>query len=236
MFTTLASNLAAHRPRTTLAAAALVLAGSMAHAAPADDIARLYALPPDGSVYVRVVNPSNTRVTVQLGAGEKAEMLSASGKIVSDYRVLSGGEAFPLKINGKAVEVPGKTPKGGFVTLVLQSARGTAAAKPVLDESPAADGLKAELAVYNLVPGCSAKVGVANGPTVFQSVPDGARAVRAINPVSASLAGDCAGHVSAPFALPSLKAGDRFSLFLVGTAEAPVLTGAVNRTEPYRAR
>ncbi|WP_174997394.1 alginate O-acetyltransferase AlgF [Pandoraea iniqua] len=207
----------------------------LAHAAPADDIARLYALPPDGSVYVRVVNQAVAPVSVQLGNGAKAESLAANGKIVTDYRVLPGAQAYPLKVNGRAIDVSGKTPKGGFVTLVVDGAKASAPAKVIVDESPAADGLKAELAVYNLVPGCTAKVGVAGGPTVFPAVADGARAARAINPVSASLVGECAGHTSAPLALPPLKGGDRYSLFLVGTAQAPVLVGATNRTEPYKA-
>lgn len=217
--------------------AALTSLATLAQAAPADDIARLYALPPDGSVYVRVVNEASTPASVQLGngSGAKAESLAANGKIVTDYRVLPGAQAYPLKVNGRAVDVSGKTPKGGFVTLVVDGAKATAPARVIVDESPAADGLKAELAVYNLVPGCTAKVGVAGGPTVFPAVADGARAARAINPVSASLVGECAGHASAPLALPPLKGGDRYSLFLVGTAQAPVLVGATNRTEAYKA-
>ncbi|UVA79285.1 alginate O-acetyltransferase AlgF [Pandoraea commovens] len=218
-----------------LAATALATVGLLAHAAPADDIAKLYALPPEGSVYVRVLNASNVAVNVQLGAGAKAESLAADHKIVSDYRVLPGAQAYTLKVNGRAVEVAGKSPKGGFVTLVIDGSHASAPARAIVDESPAADGLKAELAAYNLVPGCLAKIGVANGPTVFPGVADGARNARAINPVSASLVGSCADHASAPLALPALKGGDRYSVFLVGTTQAPVLVGATNRTQPYRA-
>ncbi|WP_168162885.1 MULTISPECIES: alginate O-acetyltransferase AlgF [Pandoraea] len=218
-----------------LAAAALAALGTAAHAAPADDIAKLYALPPDGSVYVRVLNVANTAVGVQLGAGAKAESLAANDKIVSDYRVLPGAQAYVLKVNGRTVEVASKAPKGGFVTLVVDGAQASAPVKVITDVSTVVDGLKAELAIYNLVPGCTAKIGVANGPTVFPNVADGTRAARAINPVSASLVGECAGHASVPLALPPLKGGDRYSLFLVGTAQSPVLVGATNRVLPYRA-
>ncbi|VVE27363.1 cell morphology protein [Pandoraea capi] len=215
--------------------ATLALPGVPAHAAPADDISKLYGLPPDGSSYVRVLNTSNTALSVQLGAGAKAESLAANARIVSDYRVLPGGQAYAIKVNGHPVIVDGKAPKGGFVTLVIDGAKPNAPVKAIVDESPAADGLKAELAAYNLVPGCTAKIGVANGPTVFPGIADGARVARAINPVSASLVGECAGHASVALALPPLKGGDRYSLFLVGTAESPALVGATNRTQPYRA-
>lgn len=208
-----------------------------AQAAPADDVARLYALPPEGSAYVRVVNPSNRPLQVQLGAGAKAEPLAASARIASDYRALPGGQPAVLQVDGKAVALAEPLPRGGFVTLVVQHEQGRTSATQVLDAGAAADGLKAELAAYNLVPGCAAAtISLGNGAAVFQNLAEKTRAVRAINPVSASLGGQCAGASSAPLALPALKAGDRYSMFLVGTPAAPVLVGVTNRTEPHRAR
>lgn len=208
-----------------------------AQAAPADDVARLYALPPEGSAYVRVVNPSNQPLQVQLGAGAKAEALAANARIATDYRALPGGQPAVLKVGGQAVALNEPLPRGGFVTLVVQQQDGRLSATQMLDAGAAADGLKAELAAYNLVAGCAtATLALGNGSAVFQNLAEKARAVRAINPVSASLAGRCAGASSAPLALPALKAGDRYSMFLVGTPEAPVLVGVTNRTEPHRAR
>ncbi len=223
-----------HAPaRAALAAALLASAHSAAQAAAADDMAQLYALPPDGSVYVRVVNPSAAPLKVQLGAGAKPEAIGATGRIGTDYHAMPGG-ALTLAIDGKPVTVAGTLPHGGFVTLIARKA--AASVQLVVDESPAADGMKAELSAYNLVPSCAAAIRVAGGATVFGSLASGARAARAINPVSASLDGACGTHVSAPQALPALKAGDRYSLFLVGTAEQPVLVGTLNRTEPWHAR
>lgn len=218
--------------RAALAAALLSGAHGAAQAAAADDMAQLYALPPDGSVYVRVVNPSSLPVKVQLGAGAKPEAIGAQGRIGTDYRAIPGA-ALTLTIDGKPATVAGALPHGGFVTLIVGKAG--AGVQAVVDESPAADGMKAELSAYNLVPSCAAAIRVTGGPAVFGSLASGARAARAINPVSASLDGACGAHVSAPQALPALKAGDRYSLFLVGTAQSPALVGMLNRTEPWHA-
>lgn len=208
-----------------------------AQAAPAEDVARLYALPPEGSAYVRVVNPSNKPLQVQLGAGSKAEALAANARIATDYRALPGGQPAVLKIDGQAVALADPLPRGGFVTLVVQQDQGKPSATQMLDAGAAADGLKAELAAYNLVPGCAAAtIALGNGSAVFQNLAEKTRAARAINPVTASLTGRCADTSSAPLALPALKAGDRYSMFLVGTPAAPVLIGVTNRTEPHRAR
>jgi alginate O-acetyltransferase complex protein AlgF len=225
---------ASFRARACVALAAALLAGihGTASAAAADDMAQLYALPPDGSVYVRVVNPSAAPVKVQLGASAKPETIGATGRIGTDYRAVPGG-ALTLVIDGKPATVAGALPHGGFVTLI--AGRAGAHVQVVVDESPAADGMKAELSAYNLVPACAAAIRVAGGATVFASLASGTRAARAINPVPASLDGACGAHVSAPQALPALKAGDRYSLFLVGTAEQPALVGMINRTEPWHA-
>src|SRR5690606_37645652 len=107
--------------------------------------------------------------------------------------------------------------------------------KSIPDAGAAPDGLKAELAVYNLVPACSANVSIVNGSMVFGGVAEHTRNARSINPVAAQLVGECAGKFSLPVQLPMLKPGDRYSLFLTGTAAAPILTGQENRTEPYLA-
>jgi alginate O-acetyltransferase complex protein AlgF len=108
--------------------------------------------------------------------------------------------------------------------------------QPIVDESPPADGMKAELSAYNLVPSCAAAIRIAGGPAVFTDIAYGSRAARTINPVAASIEGACGAHVSTPLALPALKAGDHYSLFLIGTAQQPALAGTLNRTEPWHAR
>lgn len=204
-------------------------------ASPADDIARLYALPPAGSVYVRVVNPEPAALSVQFGADTTEEKLSPTGNVATDYRVVPGGRPLTLRINGQSVSTDSNMPATGFVTLVAALENGKPAVKPIADDSQGADGLKAELALYNLVPGCTASVSVPDGPTVFSKLAFQMRDARAINPVEVALIADCTGKRTAPLKLPRLNAGDRYSLFLVGTASTPTLMGQVNRTQPYRA-
>jgi len=200
----------------------------------AQDVARLYALPPEGSIYVRVLNPERKNIQVQVGDG-RTEQLSASAKLASDYRVQPGGGDFRVRVDGKPLKVEGRAPGSGFVTLVLKPGA-AASAYPIIDQAQGGGGLKAELALYNLVQGCSAKLSLAAGAVVLPSVAEATRAVRAINPVQAVLVGQCGASTSAPLELPALKAGDRYSLFLIGGADAPVLKGQAARTEAYRAR
>jgi alginate O-acetyltransferase complex protein AlgF len=54
----------------------------------------------------------------------------------------------------------------------------------------------------------------------------GAQDARAINPVSAKLVGQCGAAASAALPLPTLAAGDSYSLFVTGDAAKPVLSGA----------
>ena len=51
--------------------------------------------------------------------------------------------------------------------------------------------------------------------------------------VSATLAAGCGAAASPPLSLPALQPGDHYSLFLTGTAAAPVLRGQVSATDPY---
>lgn len=222
----------------SLAMAAMLLLsahGAMAQqGTAAQDVARLYALPPEGSIYVRVLNPERKNIQIQVGDG-RAEQLSASAKVASGYHVQSGGGDFRVRVDGKLLKVEGRAPSSGFVTLVLKPGV-VASAYPIIDQAQGGGGLKAELALYNLVQGCTAKLSLASGAVVLPSVAEATRAARAINPVQATLVAQCGTSTSAPLALPTLKASDRYSLFLIGGANAPVLKGQMARTEAYRAR
>ncbi|MFC4624916.1 hypothetical protein ACFO1V_06720 [Daeguia caeni] len=117
------------------------------------------------------------------------------------------------------------------MTVLLWNEGGAVRQASVVDQTRGHDDLKAELRVYNLLPGCNGEVVIASGQTVFKDVAVGTSRQRSINPVKAQLQGKCADAVSAPLQLPDLKAGDRYSLFLVGTADKPVLVGQIDQTE-----
>lgn len=210
----------------------LQVAASQAGSA-ASNVARLYALPPEGSIYVRVANARATPLNVQVSEG-RGEQISAGGKVATDYYVQPGGQPFRVRVNGKPLQVATPAPASGFVTLLVGAEAG---ARVVQDQQAAGNtGLKAELALYNLVPGCNARLELNSGDVVLASVAEASRGTRAINPVQATLLAKCGTRASAPLQLPALKAGDRYSLFVTGTANAPVLKGQAARTQPYRAR
>lgn len=206
-----------------------------AMSAAADDVARLYALPPVGSAYVRVANPEQTPVEVSFGPDHSAEQISAPSQVATQYYVVPGGKTPDLKLNGVSIANLPPAPADGFLTVVFRRAsNGAGILTPIPDEGGKADGLKAELVVYNLIEQCHGRVTLPNGKSVFTELIPDTRAARAINPVTATLTADCGGTPSAELVLPALAPGDRYSLFLMGTREAPALIGQLNRTAPYR--
>ncbi|MFG1463948.1 alginate O-acetyltransferase AlgF [Xanthobacter sp. DSM 24535] len=215
-----------------LAALPCLAAGeALAQATP---LTRLYAAkPPAGSAFVRVLNPTGAAVTVALGDGAKTP-LGPDGPRASVYRVVRGGTAVNVSVDGKPTSGTAIPAADGFTTLVLVPEGPNFRLEPLTDSTEGRDDLKAMLRFYALAPGCTATLAVADGPTVFDAVPPMASRQRAINPVDASLVGRCGDVASAPLKLPQLKAGDHYSLFLVGTAQAPVLAGQNDETEPYR--
>lgn len=201
----------------------------------ATDMGRLYALPPEGSIYVRVVNPSAVAAQVRIG-DDPVQILSATGQLASDYHVQAGGAAYRVQVDGKPLKLGEHAPTSGFITLVLPTDR-RGAVHAIVDSAADNDGLKAELSFYNLDAGCSAALGLAGGTgTVFSSVAPMQRGVRAINPVQADLTARCGMAESGRAKLPELKAGDRYSLFLLSGKSAPILKGVVARTAAYKAR
>lgn len=220
-----------------VAAAALLSAG-VAHAA-ADDVASLYGpQPPADASYLRVLNASSQAVRVAL-AGSEAPQTLAPGA-VTRFSVLTQGTPARITVDGKvladaagaantttnaAANAPPRA--GDAVTVALRhDAKGWHATR-IVGRYERVDGLKATLRAFNFAPGCSAKIGVdGNGPTVFAQVAAGAQDARAINPVSAKLVGQCGAAASAALPLPTLAAGDSYSLFVTGDAAKPVLSGA----------
>jgi hypothetical protein len=70
------------------------------------------------------------------------------------------------------------------------------------------------------------------GAVVFPAVASGSSSARGINPVKARLVAGCGGKDSTPLVLPALQPGDHYSLFLTGSAAAPVLQGQLSGTDP----
>ncbi|MFL9997729.1 alginate O-acetyltransferase AlgF [Paraburkholderia sediminicola] len=218
---------------TAAVAVAALLSAGVAHAA-ADDVASLYGpQPPADASYLRVLNASSQAVRVAL-AGSEAPQTLAPGA-VTRFSVLTQGTPARVTVDGKVLAdaagsatTANATPRAGdAVTVALRHDTKGWHATRIVGRYERVDGLKATLRAFNFASGCSAKIGVdGNGPTVFALVAAGAQDARAINPVSAKLVGQCGAAASAALPLPTLAAGDSYSLFVTGDAAKPVLSGA----------
>lgn len=207
----------------------LGLIPTWAQAAP--EIAQLYAPTlPEGSAWVRVVNPHDAAMQVRVGQGASVA-LSAQNTLASPFQVVDSRQPLQLTVNGREIKDL-SAPKGAWVTLILDNDPALAP-RLVIDPPLRGKDLRAELNVYNLGNGCDqANVQLANGAPVFSQVPFNGQAQRAINPVQATLVASCDQHRSLPMKLAPFKAGDRYSLFLVGTRQAPRLIGLVDQSAP----
>ncbi|TWR79734.1 alginate O-acetyltransferase AlgF [Pseudomonas saxonica] len=192
-------------------------------------LAQLYApSPPAGSAFVRVVNPSADTVKVQVSNG--TEQAIGPAQLASNYTVVKGDQSFAVSLNGKQAGQL-KVAPDSFNTLVQHNGE-----FQILDDSNGnEDALKAELRFYNLASDCpKGSLNVADGgPVLFADVAPLATVARGINPVSASLSAGCGNVTSEKLPLPALKPGDHYSLFLTGSAAAPVLRGQLAITEGY---
>jgi alginate O-acetyltransferase complex protein AlgF len=213
-----------------VAGATCVLALPGTAGAAADDVASLYApQPPANAVFLRVLNASAQPARVALSGSVAAQTLAPGDATRfsvltqgTPVRVTIDGRILPLQSDGAATQ----TAAGDALTIALTHDPKGWRAMPISGRYEHADGLKATLHAFNFAAGCSAKISLGDaGPTVFDQMNTGAQRSRAINPVSATLVGQCGAAKSAPLTLPTLAAGDSYSLFLTGDAAKPELIG-----------
>jgi alginate O-acetyltransferase complex protein AlgF len=206
-----------------------LLGGIGSTPASAQQIARLYApQAPEGSSYLRVVNPTNHSHDVAFAG--KHDVLDPSHRMVTDYRVVDASMEVVIRTDGRAL-APLKVKPGSFNTVVLDE---EGAPHLIPDTTDGRDDLRAELRFYNLAHACEATLAIADGPSVFADVATNDSRKRVINPVQARLLGRCeAAGDSAPVALPQMQSGDHASVFLIGDSKSPHLVSQIDRTEPY---
>jgi hypothetical protein len=213
-----------------IAGMAFVMALPGVACAAADDVASLYApQPPADAAYLRVLNASAQPARVALSGSVAAQTL-APGE-ATRFSVMTHGTPVRVTIDGHVLPLDGSgaataAAAGDALTIALaHDAKGWHATR-ISGKYEHVDGLKATLHAFNFAPGCSAKISLGgDGPTVFEQMGTGAQNSRAINPVSATLVGQCGVAKSAPLTLPPLAAGDSYSLFLTGDATKPELLG-----------
>lgn len=190
-------------------------------------LGQLYpAKPPEGSSFVRIVNPAVEAVKVSIAGVAEATPLSASGNITSNYRIVNPERPVQVTINGKPVLNVGKIESNNFITLILKKSGEEYSLAALQDATQGHNALKADLRVYNLVPGCIATVIANKDIKVFTDLPEGGTLRRAINPIKVEFTARCASGVeSLPLSPPQLQPGSRYSLFITGIPAKPILSG-----------
>lgn len=214
-------------------AAGIALTASTSAARAEGAFAQLYAArPPAGSSFVRVVNPGDAPLRVRIAEGP-AQTLGGE-KLASTYAIVRGNTPFSVVLDGKTFKR--QVAPDSFTTLVAKREGDHRSLQAIDDTGATQDALKADLRFYSLVDGCEGRLDVAGagGPTLFRGVGPYTAAGRGIRPVAAGLSASCGASPSATYKLPVLQPGDHYSLFLTGSAAAPVLRGQLGEIDPYR--
>ena len=202
----------------------------------AQEIGKLYAArPPAGYSFVRVAaaDKSSDAGKVQMAVdGVRID----DNAVASRYRAVKAGRPISISIAGTVVDTTIVPRADQFATVVVER-DGSGWRGHLIDEGRSnSNDLKAQLRFFNLARGCEALLKVADGPVIFDATPVWHIRSRAINPVQARLEAACGGQ-NASFALPQLRAGDHFSIFLRGkSGESLDLSGQFDETEPFRDR
>lgn len=214
----------------------LALVGGAGTPAAAEEgvLSQLYAArPPAGSSFVRVVNAEPAPLAVRVATGPLQQLGPQAP--AGSYAIVRGGEEFTVHVGG-AQAARLRVPPDSFHTLVLRRSAAGVALRPVDDTTGTEDALKAELRFYNLARGCpQAQLLLAPaGTPIFSAVAAESSAARSVNPVRASVTGQCGAAAAPTQALPTLQPGDHVSLFLLGDAGALRLVIQANRTDPVK--
>jgi hypothetical protein len=216
--------------------AAIALCCVVAQSANAQDIAKLYAArPPEGYAFVRVAVANSSEGAEEIQIASTALHIDTNAA-ASRYRAVKAGKPINISIAGSVVD--GKiTPLADQFSTVVIEREAAGWTSYVIEEGKSnLNDLKAQLRFFNLASGCQASLKVANGPVIFDATAARNVQSRTINPVQAQLEALCDGQ-SISFALPPLRAGDHFSVFLRGRAGGQLnLSGQHDETEPFRDR
>lgn len=213
-----------------LATLSVVLTGMTGQA---QEIGRLYASkPPPGYAFVRVVQifALPPMPPLQLNA-EQIKLTDGA----TFYRAVPGSQPLRLTVAGRKVGGEIVPRPDSYLTVAIERV-GEDWQSRVIDEGHgAADGLKAQLRFFNLVPDCAAVLKITDGAVVFSNASFASMLSRSINPVTARLNAVC-GDREGSLTLPALRAGDSYSMFLRADDGKIILSGQLDETEAYRER
>lgn len=186
--------------------------------------------PPEGSSFVRVVNPFSESLKLSMVGSDVPIIISATGNIASNFKVVNPSRSYSIMINGKPVLDLPKIVPNSWVTLVLKRNAEGFGVTSIVDLTQGRNALKVDLRVYNLVHGCLATVMANQKIKVFDEVAEGATQRRSINPVAANFSTKCSKE-SDPLSVSQWIAGSSYSLFITGDGDKPMLAGKADAVD-----
>lgn len=184
--------------------------------------------PSEDSAFLRFFNAGAG--DLQLKAAGSGASLSVSEQMrASDFLTVPAGKPVKgsLKQGGNEQALDVTVAPGEFATVVgLSDAQQGLRLVTVREQPDDFNALKASLAFYSLDASC-ADAGLqtaGRNVDIFKSVADGSLQRRSINPLKLAVQLRCAGAaVGEPLDLGELAAGQRYTLFLVPSAQGPKL-------------
>ncbi|MCU1717238.1 alginate O-acetyltransferase AlgF [Pseudomonas sp. 5P_3.1_Bac2] len=205
---------------------ALVIGMFSAACLHAEEIALYPTGPSEDSAFLRFFNSTDT--PLQLSAANGASLSLAGEQRASDFLTVPAAKPITgsLKQNGQQQALAISVAPGEFATVVALADEQGLRYVTLREQPDDFNGLKASLAIYNLAGSCAAAGIQAAGRKVdiFKDVPEGSVQRRSINPLALAVQLTCAGAAQGPVVeLGQLAAGQRYSLFLVPTAQGPRL-------------
>ncbi len=187
--------------------------------------------PSEDSAFLRFFNAGDT--ALELSAENGASLRLEGDVRASDFLTVPAGK--PIKGNLKQGEAQQtldiSVAPGEFASVVGIATKQGLNLVTVREVPDDFNALKASLAFYSLDASCANAGLQAAGRNVdiFKDVANGALQRRSINPLNLSVQLRCGGaSVGEPLALGELAAGQRYTLFLVPSADGPRLFQALD--------
>jgi hypothetical protein len=188
--------------------------------------------PAEDSAFIRFVNAGTGPLDVIAQAGQPPLRLEVSAPVSLFFPVQAGSPIKGSLVSGaQKLAMDLNVEPGEFATVVVVP-DGTGIKHVAVREQPDDfNGLKASLAFFNVDAACADASLRPAGRTadLFKAVPVNSLQRRSINPVSLSVQLVCANaNVGSPLDLGELKAGERYSVLLVPSANGPRLLNATD--------
>lgn len=202
-------------------------------AAQSAEIALYPTGPAEDSAFIRFINATAAPLDVIAQEGQTPLRLATTEPVSAFFPVQAKSAVKGTLVSGgQTLAMTQSVAPGEFATVVaLPQADGGLKQVAVREQPDDFNGLKASLAFFSLDAGCLEASLRPGGRTadLFKAVADGTLQRRSINPVKLSVQLVCANaNVGEPLDLGELKAGERYSVLLLPSANGPRLLSAMD--------